>query len=63
MNFKVVLQVIALIFTIAQIQRNESIRGISLKGVGLQALSYGLRFFCTTNLRGYIPVDETGDGM
>lgn len=44
-----------------KISQQKSVAGISGKTLILQALSYGLRLCSTTWLKGYIPVDGTGD--
>jgi len=41
----------------------KSVAGISGRALSLQALSYGLRLCSTTWLKGYIPVDGTGDWL
>lgn len=46
-----------------KISQQRSVAGISAKTLILQALSYGLRLCSTTWLKGYIPVDETGDWL
>merc|ERR1719230_1953821 len=46
-----------------KISQGKSVAGISGKTLILQALSYGLRLCSTTWLKGYIPVDGTGDWL
>jgi len=46
-----------------KISQQRSVAGISGRALILQALSYGLRLCSTTWLKGYIPVDETGDWL
>merc|ERR1719217_1575427 len=46
-----------------KISQQKSVAGISGKTLSLQALSYGLRLCSTTWLKGYIPVDGTGDWL
>eukprot|EP00746_Dinoflagellata_sp_MGD_P120284 gnl/MRDRNA2_/MRDRNA2_55879_c0_seq1.p1 gnl/MRDRNA2_/MRDRNA2_55879_c0~~gnl/MRDRNA2_/MRDRNA2_55879_c0_seq1.p1 ORF type:complete len:223 (-),score=24.91 gnl/MRDRNA2_/MRDRNA2_55879_c0_seq1:58-726(-) len=46
-----------------QIHQKKSVAGISAQTLILQALSFALRLCSTTWLKGYIPVDGTGDGL
>merc|ERR1719389_1245853 len=46
-----------------KISQQRSVAGISGRSLILQALSYILRLSSTTWLKGYIPVDETGDWL
>jgi len=46
-----------------KVSQQKSVLGISGQTLILQALSYGLRLCSTTWLKGYIPVDGTGDWL
>lgn len=46
-----------------KISQQKSVAGISGRALVLQAMSYALRLCSTTWLKGYIPVDETGDWL
>merc|ERR1719473_2114106 len=46
-----------------KISQQKSVAGISGNTLVLQAMSYGLRLCSTTWLKGYIPVDGTGDWL
>jgi len=46
-----------------KISQQKSVAGISAQTLILQALSFALRLCSTTWLKGYIPVDSTGDWL
>jgi len=46
-----------------KISQQRSVAGVSGRTLVLQAVSYGLRLCSTTWLKGYIPVDGTGDWL
>lgn len=46
-----------------KVAQQRSVAGISGKALILQAVAYALRLCSTTWLKGYIPVDETGDWL
>merc|ERR1719240_2371585 len=46
-----------------KISQQNSVAGISAQTLILQALAFALRLCSTTWLKGYIPVDGTGDGL
>lgn len=43
--------------------QRKSVAGISARALSLQAISYNLRLCTTTWLKGYTPVDQTGDWL
>lgn len=63
LTFSVLIQVVALAALLLGIVSRKSVRGISLRSMGMQAVSFGLRLCSTCWLKGYIPVDSTGDWL
>lgn len=63
LTFSVLIQVLALGALLVGITARESVHGLSFKSLALQGVSYGLRLCSTCWLKGYIPVDSTGDWL
>lgn len=63
LTFSVLIQVVALAALLIAIVSRGSVRGISLRSLTLQAVSFFLRLCSTCWLKGYIPVDSTGDWL
>lgn len=63
LTFSVLLQVIALSALLLGVALRRSAEGLSVKSIQMQGLSFVLRLCCTTWLRGYIPIDSTGDWL
>jgi len=63
LTFAVLIQVIALAALLIAIVSRRSVRGVSLRSISMQALSFFLRLCSTCWLKGYIPVDSTGDWL
>lgn len=63
LTFSVIIQVVALAAMLIGIIGRKSVTGISLRSMLMQALSFGLRLCSTCWLKGYIPVDSTGDWL
>ncbi|CAD7958643.1 unnamed protein product [Amoebophrya sp. A120] len=61
LTFSVLIQSLALVCLLTAILTRRSVVGISALSIGMQALSFFLRLGSTCWLRGYIPVDSTGD--
>lgn len=57
------IQVVALAALAIAVTARESVRGISLRSCAMQGLSFALRLGSTCWLKGYIPVDSTGDWL
>lgn len=57
------IQVVALAALAIAVFSRESVRGISLRSCAMQGTSFALRLTSTCWLRGYIPVDSTGDWL
>jgi len=63
LTFSVLLQVIALGALIIAVSGRKSAHGISLRSIAMQGVSFFLRLCSTCWLKGYIPVDSTGDWL
>merc|ERR1719456_683586 len=63
LTLSVGIQLFALVCLIYQVQRQRGVRGVSMKSLVMQCIVYGLRLSSSTWLKGYIPTDETGDGL
>lgn len=48
---------------LVKVHKQSSVGGISCRALSMQAMSYVLRLSSTTWLKGYIPVDGTGDWL
>jgi len=63
LTFSVGIQCFGYACLLVKICQQKSVAGISGRALSLQAVSYMLRLCSTTWLKGYIPVDETGDWL
>lgn len=63
LTFSVLVQVIALSALLLAINMRKSCQGVSMKSIAMQGLSFFLRLCSTSWLKGYIPVDSTGDWL
>lgn len=63
LTLSVFVQCVALGALCLSIAQRQSASGISLKCLYMQTLSFGLRLCSTVWLKGYIPVDSTGDWL
>lgn len=63
LTFSVLIQVVALAALLLAIALRKSAEGVSIKSIQMQALSFVMRLCCTSWLRGYIPIDSTGDWL
>lgn len=63
LTFSVLIQVLGLAALLMGIVARESVHGLSLRSMTLQAVSFFLRLCSTCWLKGYIPVDSTGDWL
>jgi len=63
LTLSVLIQVVALGALVIAVCTRESVRGISLRSIGMQGVSFFLRLSSTCWLKGYIPVDSTGDWL
>jgi len=63
LTLSVLIQVTALGALLIAVITRRSVRGISLRSMSMQALSFFLRLCSTCWLKGYIPVDSTGDWL
>mmetsp|Transcript_3018 Transcript_3018/g.6995 ORF Transcript_3018/g.6995 Transcript_3018/m.6995 type:complete len:301 (+) Transcript_3018:262-1164(+) len=61
LTFSVLIQSVALVCLLVAILTRRSVRGVSALSIAMQGLSFLLRLGTTSWLRGYIPVDSTGD--
>lgn len=63
LTFAVLVQVMALSALLMAIHVRRSVAGLSLKSILMQGVSFFLRLCSTSWLKGYIPVDSTGDWL
>lgn len=63
LTFSVLIQVVGLAALLIAIVSRKSVRGVSLRSMGMQSVSFFLRLCSTCWLKGYIPVDSTGDWL
>lgn len=63
LTLALLLQNLGLAMLVVAIITRKSVKGISLQSIGMQALSFMLRLCSTSWLKGYIPVDSTGDWL
>jgi len=63
LTFSVLIQCVALSSLLLSIITRRSVAGVSGKCIQLQGLSFFLRLCSTCWLKGYIPVDSTGDWL
>jgi len=63
LTFSVGVQCFAYACLLLKVCNQKSVAGISGRALSLQAISYSLRLSSTTWLKGYIPVDGTGDWL
>merc|ERR1719488_375987 len=63
LTLSVGIQCFAYTCLLLKVQQQRSVAGLSGRAIALQAISYSLRLCSTTWLKGYIPVDATGDWL
>merc|ERR1719498_1820954 len=63
LTLSVMVQCFAYACLLLKVCNQKSVAGISGRALCLQAMSYSLRLSSTTWLKGYIPVDGTGDWL
>merc|ERR1719262_1425931 len=59
----VIVQTLATVFMCAQVITNNSVVGVSARGLTLEAIAVALRLSSTVWLNGYLPMDKTGDNV
>merc|ERR1719498_1274117 len=63
LTLSVGIQFFALVCLMYQVHIQAGMQGVSMKSLIMQCFVYGLRLSSSTWLKGYIPTDETGDGL
>lgn len=63
LTLSVGMQLFALCCLRWRISEQRGVQGLSAKFLIMQSMVFGLRLMCSSWLRGYVPVDSTGDGL